>query len=360
MQAINIEDISLEHLNCLYAEIAQKNVYGMPAYVKLVANYYGYEAEVFVYKKNDKVLFYPYFKRPLASLDFLEHADNQLSEAYDLVSSWYYGGLFVSDFQNDAGGKNLINEFMQAFADYCRANNIVSEFVRFDPNIENHNFIKGYIPVEKNRKTVYVDLELNENEIWKNMRSGCRRNIKKAIKHALVIEPSKSRQDIDIFHKIYDEEMRRKAAPWHLYFDLSFFYNLFELKNHFVLLVARYKEEIVGGFIIARDQNSAYHFLSASLPNYWEMRVNNLLFYEAIQWAKNKGLKRFDFQGGRDGVFQFKQNFSRSYKDFYVAKVIHKPKLYKELCNQHGAFYKQKYDGTHQMYFPKYRLFEKS
>jgi hypothetical protein len=360
MQAISIKGKGLEKLNSLYDKIEEKNVYGIPGYVKLIANYYGYDAEAFVFKQNDIVLFYPYFKRPLSPLKFLESTDNQLSCAYDLISSWYYGGLFVSGLKNVAQEKHLLNDFLQAFGKYCRSNNIVSEFIRFDPNIENHNYIKTYIPVERNRKTVYVDLEISENEIWKNMRGGCRRNIKKAIKHELVIEQSRSRQDIDIFHQIYNEEMKRKAAPWHLYFDLPFFYRLFELENHFVLLTARHKERIIGGFIVAHDQKSAYHYLSASLPEYWEMRVNNLLFYEAIQWAKKGGFKRFDFQGGRDGVFQFKQNFSRTKKDFYVAKVIHMPQLYDELCHQHAAFYKQQYDGAQQIYFPKYRLFEKS
>ena len=128
----------------------------------------------------------------------------------------------------------------------------------------------------------------------------------------------------------------RKNAPPHLRFDEAFFLRLrAALPNNLCLLAAMKGDEMCGAHLIIYDETNAFAFLSATALAYWRTQVNNLLWADAIFWAMEQGRKRYDLQGGREGVFKFKAHFSPTRGKFYTLNAVHDRALFEQLvaCN---------------------------
>jgi hypothetical protein len=327
--------------------------YHAPEYLSLLAGDFEYEserAEVFVHGTEDTFVYYPYIRRSLNELPYTVETIDDVSTYSDIVSSWYYGGPILSTDPDPDPDESLATAFASAFTEYCRDTGIIAEFVRFDPNIENHTDFDVLDP-EFNRQTVPIDLTQSKETIWKQYEDRNQRAIKQAKESALSIDREYNSTDVKQFHEIYSNAMEARDAAEHYRFTLDFFQCLLETPL-FSLVIARYKDELVGGFIIAHDEKYSHHYLSASNPDYWDYRVNNLMYHEAVQYMHDTGREVFDFQGGRPGVFKFKKGFSPDRGEFYISKQIHMPDVYDAIVEAASAAGID----TESGYFPAYRI----
>lgn len=332
-----------------YDRLPEGGPYHAPAYLEMLAGEFEFEeerAELFVYGDEDTFVYYPYLRRDLSNVPVADDALEDPSEYSDIVSSWYYGGPLTSADADAAP----IAEFFEAFGDHCESENIVAEFVRFDPNLENHEEFTLLDP-SFNRETVPVDLTQSKEEIWEGYEGRNQRAITQARDSALEIDRSYTAEDVEKFHAIYSNAMEARDADDHYRFTRSFFDELLA-SPYFTLLVARYEDEVVGGFLIAHDDVYSHHYLSASNPDYWEYRVNNLLYHEVVMYMHDTDRELFDFQGGRPGVFKFKKGFSPDRCEFHIAKRTHVPDVYEDLVD---AAEDAGVD-TNTGYFPAYRI----
>jgi hypothetical protein len=335
-----------------YDALDDPGPYHAPEYVAELAGDFEYDteyAEAFVYGDEDAFVYYPYIRRPLADLPFAADAVEDPAEYSDVVSSWYYGGPLLSP-GTDA---DTASEFVDAFGEHCRDRGIVAEFLRFDPNVENHADFPALDPVH-NRQTVPVDLTQSTDDIWEGYEDRNRRAIKQAQDSALTIDREPTGSDLEAFHDIYTNAMEARDADEHYRFSLDFFERLLDT-DFFSLVVARHaadeEPDVVGGFLIAHDDTYSHHYLSASNPDYWDLRVNNLMYHEVVLYMHDTGRDVFDFQGGRPGVFKFKKGFSPARRDFYIGKRVHDQSVYDDLvaaADDAGV-------DTESGYFPAYR-----
>jgi hypothetical protein len=284
------------------------------------------QAELFIYHTTDGFVYYPYLRRDLSDLSFAESTLSEPEAYSDIVSSWYYGGPLLSE----GTSASLTDEFTEAFSDFCANNGIVSEFIRFDPNRKNQNRFDALEPMY-NRETIYVDLTKTTSTIWKEFEKRNRNAIRQARQTNLVVEPTSDPSDLELFYDIYTSAMEAKDASDHYRFPCRFFRTLLN-SDISTMIVARYDNEVVGGSVVVHNDHIAYDYLRASNPNYWDLRVNNLLCYEAMMCMRKQGINRFDFQGGRPGVFRFKKGFStEGREEFHIGKRIHCPEVYESL-----------------------------
>jgi len=332
-----------------YARLEEPGPYHHPDYVGFVAGWLEHEhsARLFVLEDGDDLVYYPFMVRSLDTVPFAPDADLDLSTYADIVSSWYYGGPVATG----PGAVELADRFVKRFGDYCADHDIVAEFVRFDPYVGNHEHFGGLEP-EYERETVWVDLAQSEAALWDGFEKRNRNAIRQAQDTDLVVEPTSDIDDVAAFHRIYRNAMEAKGAAEHYRFDQEFFAELLANEELASLLVARYEDDVVGGSVIVHDDSIAHDYLRASNPDYWDMRVNNLICYEALMYARATGRDQFDFQGGRPGVFKFKKSFSPKRATFHVAKRVHMPETYNRLV---GAAERAGID-TDTDYFPKYRV----
>lgn len=336
-----------------YQQLERRAIYHSPDYISVIQKYFGGQGELFIYGDDNNFVYYPYIKKKIIDLPFVKTLESKLVDYYDIVSSWYYGGPLL---KSDNYKEILFSSFLDAFNHYAKECGIVTEFVRLDSNLRNHE-LYGEGQTQFNRETVFVDLTQTAEVIWADLSNSCKRAIKKASRSGFEIRENDSGDSVSWikFHQIYESEMQRKDAPEYLNFPLSFFLDLQDrLKDNVVLLTVEKDCKDCGGFIIVYEGEFAFHLLSAALPEYWPARVNDLLFYRAIMWAKQKGCSTFDFMGGRQGVFRFKSKFSSSRRKFFTYQVVHDKEMYHELAACHRRYWGLD-DKTELAYFPAYR-----
>lgn len=345
IRILTTSETDLPEWRLYYDRLPRRSIYHSPDYIRFLENHYQDDAELFIFGDEDRYVYYPYFKKRLDKLPFAADLPFDASKYCDISSSWYYGGPLVNNAEDD---NSLAKDFIAAFSGYARENGFLTEFIRFDPNLENHLFLAEHIPLLENRQTVFVDLSESMTEIYRNFSPSNRRNIKHAEKNGVISLTADAPEDWEAFAQIYQQEMIRKKASRHLHFSLAFFMSMrSSLQDNCRLIKATLHGKCIGGFIIIYDDYFGFHFLSASLREYWNLHVNNNLFLECIKWAKNKALSHFDFMGGREGVFNFKQQFSHLRKIFYTAAIVHKPDFFNKLCRAS--------ERNNILYFPPYR-----
>lgn len=334
-----------------YSQLDQAGPYHDPSYLTALAGHFEPPevAELFVYDPDDAdgFVYYPYLRRPLSSLPFAGEADISLAAYSDIVSSWYYGGPLLSP----GADQNLASQFAEAFTTTCADRGVVAEFIRFDPTVDNHADFVCLDPTF-NRETVPVDLSGTVEDVWDGYEDRNRRAIKQGKETDIKVESTDDSADVDAFHDIYSDAMEAKDADPHYRFDASFFQDLVDRPDLATLLVARYEGSVIGGFLAVHDGRLAHHFLSASIPDYWDMRVNNLLYHEVVMHFHDRGYEMFDFQGGRPGVFKFKKGFSRNRGEFFLATRTHLPDTYETLTTAAANAGIE----TDTDYFPAYRV----
>lgn len=311
-----------------YREVGEPGPYHHPDYLELLTGNFEHEterAELFVFQDGSGTVYYPYIRRPVDTVPFADSLEDGLRGYDDVVSSWYYGGPVASEEAN----KTTIEGFTQAFSEYCVESGIVAEFVRFDPNIENHEDFPALNP-QHNRQTVPVDLTGTEKDIWAGYEDRNKRAIRQAQESDIEVDRGYTADDLEAFHGIYSNAMEARDAAEHYRFSLAFFERILD-SPLFDLIIAHCDDTVVGGFIIAHDECNSYHYLSASNPDYWDDRVNNLMYHEVVMYMHDTGRDLFDFQGGRPGVFKFKKGFSPNRGEFYIGKQIHMEEVYADL-----------------------------
>jgi len=197
--------------------------------------------------------------------------------------------------------KDLL-EYLKMLAKEEKAN-----FIRVCPiwerNRENIQLFKTFgfrqAPIHEHPEVSWVlDIDKSEDKLLTNMRKTTRYLIRQGLKnYDIQIIKSKNIQDIDIFNKLYLKTGKRGGfVP----FSFSFLQNEFKIfseDDEILLLLGKYKKEVVAGAMIIFWQNSAFYHQGASLRKYSKMPVSYLLQWEAIKEAKNRGLKHYSFWG---------------------------------------------------------------
>lgn len=332
-----------------YQRVGEPGPYHHPQYLMMLAGNFEHdseEPELCVFKSGNDIVYYPYLRRSLDTLPFADDVSDDLSAYSDIVSSWYWGGPVASDGENE----RISEQFAEAFTDYCKSEDIIAEFLRFHPLLENHRDFDVLDP-QFDRKTVTVDLSGSRDDVWEGYEGRNQRAIRQAQDAGITVEPTTRTEDIAGFTDIYSSAMEARDAARHYRFSQEFFERLLD-SSLFSLLVARHDGALIGGFMIAHDERVGHHYLSASNPEYWDIRVNNLLYHEVLMYMHETDHELFDFQGGRPGVFKFKKGFSPSRGEFYIGSRVHSRDLYEDLtavAADHGV-------DTESGYFPAYRV----
>lgn len=115
--------------------------------------------------------------------------------------------------------------------------------------------------------------------------------------------------DVDTYYPLYLDTMRRLGSPP---FPRRFFRELSaQLGDSLTLLVARVDGEPAGGVLVLEHGGTSYLWNGASRQDYWDDKVNHVLYAEAIRHAAEADQAEFDFGRSKagSGVHKFKSGF---------------------------------------------------
>lgn len=308
-----------------------RDIYFTEQYCRLYERMSGGAAELFVYEKDENIAIYPYIKRKIQ--------DETLKETcYDIETPYGYGGP-VAKKREEA----FLHEFELAFLSYCQKENIIAEFIRFHPFLENEHFFAENIEVLHNRFTVWTDLNKTTDEIWmQELSSTCRNRIRKCEKNGLAVEIS---EDYDEFMDIYNQTMNKVGAGKFYFFEKRYYEEIKKNPNSVLMRVRQDNETLAAAVFMIFGDYFHYH-LGGSKREFLALAPNNILMWAAMKFAREHGCKKMHFGGGlsdskEDTLYRFKSTFSSTFTDFYIGKRIHNHDIYHKLIQnweeKHGT-----------------------
>ena len=336
-----------------WESIVGKNceVYDMWQYVSAFEKNDDGEATL-IYKKYKNGLIYNIvFKRNISEIPEFRNDKNW----FDFISPYGYAGVKVN---GKITNENL-KDFFKEYSEYCKNNNVISEFIRLNPlqeNEKNYIFDKSF-NIIYNSKTVFIKLESQE-QIWNDLKSTCRNRIRKAQNNGIIIKSGFSDKMFEEFLNIYRETMNRDNAKDYYYFNEDFFNDIkLNMNNNATIVTAYLNDTAIDSVLIIYNGDNAHYHLGGTLNNYMDLGAHNYVLYEASLLSLNKGFKKFHLGGGYGGdnspLLRFKKNFNKNGElDFYIGKKIYNQEKYDELVNIKESIKGSKIEDN---FFPKYR-----
>lgn len=211
-------------------------------------------------------------------------------------------------------------------------------FLRIDPEIVETDLSavetlkkEGFKKAKKEiqpRATFILDLTKSLDDIKAGFENKFRYNIHVAEKNNVIVEEEKSEIAIEKFYSIYKETCSRQNFIIH---PISYYQNIFSIllqKGMGSVFIAYMNDLPVAGVIVFVFGDRVWYMYGASSQKARSAMPNNLIHWEIIKWAKEKGLKEYDLWGiptkpkeGHPlwGVYRFKKGFNAELKNFIGA-----------------------------------------
>jgi lipid II:glycine glycyltransferase (peptidoglycan interpeptide bridge formation enzyme) len=173
--------------------------------------------------------------------------------------------------------------------------------------------------------TLVIDLNQDLDSIWKMMsKSDCRQAINKAVKDGVIIRIN---QDYEIFHNL-NREFRDKKEIGEFNLDIDY------MKKNGTLFLAEIDGNVISGQFYLNDERNFRWLLGASrrfeVTGEMKRSVSNayrLIIWEAIKYAKERGIVNFDMGGyytgkepdpQKEGINKFKKTFGGQLVNQYI------------------------------------------
>lgn len=209
-----------------------------------------------------------------------------------------------------------------------------NKFTQWIANISPHVSLvtTPYIPT----KTIRVDLDGSEEDIFMKFSEAKRRAVRRAAKNNLTIQLSNHIEDL--IH------IKNKSAGFLGFITTTGINKLWPIfaPNHAAILLAyrdhgqetRNKKHCVGGILLLFWDTIAYYWIAGATLEGKKLFAPTLLVWEAIKLAKKRGAKQFDFVGVWDerlpkenhnwkGFTKFKEGFGGT-DLYYPISMPHK------------------------------------
>lgn len=146
--------------------------------------------------------------------------------------------------------------------------------------------------------TTVIDLTQDLEEIWNRMDKTCRYKIRRAEREQIQIKFNQDHQEF------YDISLQfQKEKGFGSLFSLRH-PDLDTIREKGTLITMYYQNELLGGHVYLEDQDNILMWISASQRLHVDKekaalisRANRLLHWEAIKYARQKGIKEYDLGG---------------------------------------------------------------
>lgn len=326
------------------------DIYFEPNYGKLYEKMEDGKCEVFRYSSKLGTIQHIFIKRKIPI-----NIDDK--EWYDLVTPYGYGGPLIIESSKES--KNLLTqEFNKAFEQYCADNNIVAEFIRFHPIIENHDDFKSIYNVSYVRNTVGTKINCDKDPVQEEFSKSARKSTRRVLNSGVTYRITENPDNIHNFKEIYYSTMDRNNASEYYYFDDDYFNDCLKLFSKNILLIeVLHENKVVAAAFYFSYGKIVHAHLSGTLKDYLHLSPAYVIKYATAIWAKDNNMGLIHYGGGttnseHDPLYQFKKKFTRNTEfSFSVGKKIWNNEVYEKLCRYAGV-------EKNTDFFPSYRCKE--
>ena len=188
-----------------------------------------------------------------------------------------------------------------------------------------------YLSAEQPAEFFYghkLDLAPGQQQLFKNLRDSTQRNIKKAQKENISLTISTSLQSMKEFYRLNTMTRREHGLPPQ---PFNFFRNLHDLvmkKDLGFIVTASVNNIGIAANVYFKFGNEVIYKYGASDKKFQQLRANNLVMWEAIEWSADQGFKKLCFgrtEPENKGLIQFKVGWgAKAYKIYYYRYDLQK------------------------------------
>ena len=263
-----------------------------------------------------------------------------------LSRTFEYQGQYLHDFETAYGYGGPIwhhaddhfkTEALQMMVDELKHQNYVAGFVRFHPLLSNYEGFSVGRLIE-DRKTIAIDLSLDEKYIWmQEIHTKNRNVIKKGGKSGLTFVVDDDFKYLPEFVRLYDATMDKLDAADFYYFKQQYYNEFVKTLHNSFLGVVLYENRVVSAAIFMYEGEYGHYHLSGSDVSALKLCPNNFMLWHAALELKRRGVKVLHLGGGTtsaedDTLFCFKSRFSKHIYQFCLGKLVFNKNLYNEIC----------------------------
>lgn len=306
------------------------DVYHLPEYVRLSANYEQADPVAFYAECNGVTLMIPFLMKKIPE------AFTGIDMLWDLKSPYGYPSpLLIGE-----PGSSELNEILEAFLGLGEEMGLVSAFVRFHPLYSAELAVfSGVGNVVHEGDCVIVELSHPEEKLSRQLRKNHKDNIRQLKQYGYVATIDEW-EYFDSFLSIYHDTMDRLNAENFYKFSVEYFY---ELKNclrdniHLCTVLSP-KNEVAAAGIFTCSGQIGHFLLSGTCRNFLDLSPSKLMYFEVQKWLKHNQCHCLNIGGGlggkKDSLMHFKLGFSKSVMPYYTLRIIINDNIYNSLCEK--------------------------
>lgn len=304
------------------------------------------ETKIFELKNEWGHVFYQFIVRPIPI-----NADD--TTYYDTITPYGFSGPII--LHCSKGKKEeLAAKFNEEFQKYCEENKIVTEYIRFNPWVQNLEDFKDFYSTRDHGSTLVIDLTVPDF-FMDEFSSNARRQVRRAKKNDVEIEFDYTGFSIKEFHRLYNLMAKKNDIDEYYMFTEEFLHRSFKaLEGRQFIVSAKHEGKYVSAALVLHYGDYIHYHLAANDPDYYHLAGNSLIMYEACRWGVENGKAAMHLggAGSDENLFRFKKAFTRTDTlDLLVGKKIRNKEIYDMLVN-----YKKSHGGIeNENYFPLYR-----
>lgn len=331
--------------------------YHLPEYVTLEADRLSGVPGAILVEKGDYFCFVPLVFRKVG---ILGEKVGEYEHIHDAISPYGYPCLLARLPEQDM--VEFVRSALLEIKEKMSDKGLVSIFVRSHPllDVPAQDVFNEFGLLVNHGNTVWIDLSLDESELWKQTRQTCRNLINRLKKKGFVATIDQSWQHLPEFENIYTQTMEAVQADSNYYFGIDYFQKLKEaLGEKLHLCIVRNEENtIVAAGLFSECSKIVQYHLSGALPGIENKDAIKLMLDFVRRWAKERGNLKLHLGGGvgcaKDSLFFFKTGFSKLLSDFFTWRMIVNKKIFDECVQQWELHNKKKVDHING-FFPPYR-----
>jgi len=204
----------------------KNDIYFDPRLGEIYARLEGGRFREFNYETAAGHIRHQFIMRPIELADTLSDSSDLSAAALetysDLTTPYGYGGPLIMEFE-PGRKQELLAGFAQAFADYCREQCIVSEFVRFHILAGNAADFSSIYETEHYNNTVGINLADYDDPFQAEFSKSARKSLRRCLRDGLTYEIEEYPDTLTDFAEIYYQTMDRNEADDSYYFGAEYF-----------------------------------------------------------------------------------------------------------------------------------------
>jgi len=207
-----------------------------------------------------------------------------------------------------------------------------------DVSVKNQDFLNyfkraGFKPVSSGegfegtqpRFVFRLDITPSLDELFANLHSKTRYNIRLAQKRGVTVRFAENKDDLKVFYEVLKETAERDHFLIRNYTYFSTMWDQLVENGMAKVFLAEYEGQVIAGTLALIYGDKVWYLYGASSNRHRNVMPNYLLQWTMISWAKENNCRLYDFRGVPGeltednplyGLYRFKKGFNGEFTEF--------------------------------------------